>query len=135
MLTMQKHQTTETVTKLKDGESTGWIKVIKKPTSKTNVVSQASRLVTANPRSNNPIESQSNTLITESQACNLAEPRLSNLVAADPQTSADNNFDSNGLRTRNFVTIKSQQRITKSKPRVTLKQSSLSEFFRLENRI
>ncbi|CAG8536619.1 6703_t:CDS:2, partial [Racocetra fulgida] len=66
---MQKHQTTETVTKLKDGESTGWIKVIKKPTSKTNVVSQASRLV------------------------------------------------------------------TKPKPRVTLKQSSLSEFFQLENRI
>ncbi|CAG8500610.1 8002_t:CDS:2 [Cetraspora pellucida] len=124
--------------KLKDGESTGWIKVIKKPTSKMKV---ASRRVTAKPRSNNPVGSRSNTLV-ESPTCNLAEPRLSNLVepqssnvvAVDPQTNADNKFNSNGLQTSNFVAIKSQQRLTKPKSRITLKQSSLSEFFQLENK-
>ncbi|CAG8465809.1 15149_t:CDS:2 [Dentiscutata heterogama] len=85
---------TETA-KLKDGESTGWIKVSKKPTSRFN------------------------NRVTESQS--------GNRVTVDPQTNT-------ALQTNNLVATEPQQKLTKQKSRVTLKQSSLSQFFQLENR-
>ncbi|CAG8591492.1 6224_t:CDS:2 [Dentiscutata erythropus] len=85
---------TETA-KLKDGESTGWIKVLKKPSSRLN------------------------NRVTESKS--------SNRVTVDPQTNT-------ALQANNLVDTEPQQKLTKQKSRVTLKQSSLSQFFQLENR-
>lgn len=90
---MKKNQNTETVLKLKDGESTGWIKVVKKPRLRWN------------------------NLVIESQS--------SNRVAVDPQTNAANNF----------IAVDPQQKLAKQKSRVTLKQTSLSQFFQLENKL
>ncbi|CAG8596671.1 3425_t:CDS:1, partial [Gigaspora rosea] len=87
---MQKNQNSKTVIKLKDGESTGWIKVVKKPRLRWN------------------------NLVIESQS--------SNRVA---QTNAANNF----------VAVNPQQKLAKQKSRVTLKQTSLSQFFQLENKL